>query len=1069
MNRRDMSAELYLEGSVLDMDARLALGYRDGGLLACGRLRTEGIRPEELAARIGNGVDGQWESCLAKMTDKLPDEISFQYENGRCLAWVRTEYSRFGIFWAGQSVACMAAVRLEDEGTPGTLESYLRLAAGMFGIRQLYFWVRKGEGAPFPILTGAVLGTAEECRCPAAMQSCDILFCGKFSYHKEKDLVGKFLHSCFGMEKAELFLFMGMRDGSFSGYALLPALEGSVMSAEELFLGVECGKTARMMLMGTFRFSFVPDALFRVKGAVGGDGFLLEASACLKEPVTIYKRFKIGDTALALQVGTKGTAFRLYANLYIGEIKTFGAVGVAALPGGVNLEFLSVAVTDITLPKLIKNIFGSGVTFADGLDFLALSGLPLALASDGRIEIGDQEDVKDAGVRSRVAGQFNRLVSSPAFTVGEDRMHVERISGVTGEGGVALTDKSRMRHYYVDRRGRLSLQAQFYYSTVDVSFGDYTLKRGVFLCGSITLFQKFTVRALFSMSETDGILAYASVDRIDLGIVSLGPSGIATEDNPLNYFPKDSLLWLLMDRTPGSGAVFFLRAGKNECSFYLDGKIILFGFWGFAARILYVDKRISVDVRLSLGGLISLAFRLSASYADFSSMNFSVALVIDCTGLEKMLRKAQDSINRAIERLREKIGKAKKQIDQAQRSVNELHSQIRTLDERIESCRRAIKNAKWWKKAFVAIAKGIEIAAYEVAKVGLYAAIGVANAALEVAKLAVSLGGIVGEGVLRAVNAAISATLNLFFVKYIRLEAAASAAEQSFEAEIEFVALGKTFHLSKRIGASNFLNHPDSALDDQISGRLEPELAGIEEGTFKSNRRRYKKMQCTMKEYRKMLGQGMNQLDSGTALLTGMADLYLGQCREMLPEYERYNHSYVHALGEAEAVLDMAGASVNFEQMNQAVSAVKKAMNDPEAKIGDEKRERLEPALREYEAAARLAGRMSKDAEAIRFSKQELAGHLERVKETERLNLDASAKTASVSEENMEKVLNGTEELLYENFSPTRGRGIYINLSREERIRESFDEMREKMGLRESEAVSRARSRRTPVKYEQRL
>ena len=53
----------------------------------------------------------------------------------------------------------------------------------------------------------------------------------------------------------------------------------------------------------------------------------------------------------------------------------------------------------------------------------------------------------------------------------------------------------------------------------------------------------------------------------------------------------------------------------------------------------------------------------------------------------------------------------------------------------------------------MAIAKGIEIGAYEVAKAGIYVAIGVATAALQVAKAAVQLAGKVGEGVMKAVNA----------------------------------------------------------------------------------------------------------------------------------------------------------------------------------------------------------------------------------------------------------------------------------------------------------------------------
>lgn len=68
------------------------------------------------------------------------------------------------------------------------------------------------------------------------------------------------------------------------------------------------------------------------------------------------------------------------------------------------------------------------------------------------------------------------------------------------------------------------------------------------------------------------------------------------------------------------------------------------------------------------------------------------------------------------------------------------------------------------------------------------------------AQTGASLGGLVGEGVLKAVNGVIKGAMSLFFLNYIKLEASADMKQSYFNVEIEFVALGKTYHFKKEIG-----------------------------------------------------------------------------------------------------------------------------------------------------------------------------------------------------------------------------------------------------------------------------
>jgi hypothetical protein len=1029
-----------------------------------------GLNMEELMADINQDAGKIYGPVLKTMASALPDELMFHYDGGQSILYTKAGNNRIGILWKDGGMACLIEVKTSKNAKSGTLEYYISKVADFFGIEKIYLFGKRGSGVSLPLLSNMVLDKAEEFSYPEKIKRCDTVFCGKFSYDRNKGLLGEFFYLAFGLKHIELMLFAALSSGEFLGYAKLPVVETKVLSVRDLYLGIECGKDMSLMLEGTFLFSFLPGISFYTSSSVGTKGFNVEAVAVMNEPVKIFNPFKLGSAALSIGVAASGLDFRMYANLYIGEIKTFGAIGLRLMSGTVEPEFLCAAITDVSLAKLLKNLFGKNVGFADALDFLELSGLPLASAGNKTIALSKNKNVKDAAVKSEVVKQFNEIVHSSQFAVTDDGVNLERIQGVTGEDVVVLTDKSRMRHYSINSKGKLSLQAQFYYSLVDVQFGEYSLKKGIFTCGSITLFKKFTVRALFAMSESEGVLAYASISGINLGILSIGASGIPTTENPLSHFPENSLLWLLADKPnkAANNAVFFLHCSKQECSFYIDGKIILFGFWGIAAKICYVDKYVNINVGVSLG-LINMMLQVGASYEDFSSMNFKVCLIIDCNNLEKVLKGAQAKINEAINRLRNKIDSDKKKLVQAQNHVNELHSQINQLNYKIDDCRNAIRSAKWWKKAYVAIVKGAEIAAYEVAKAGLYAAIGVANAALEVAKLAVNVAGVVGEGVLRFVNAAIECTLNMFFVKYIRLEAQASTSSAEFAAEIEFVALGKTYKCSKSISAGAFQSNPQQMLDNSISNTMSKDLDNIESGSFRSNRRRYKKLQCSMLEYRKMVNQGMQQLQSGETIIKGINDLYLEHCGELPLEHEQCSLAYGQALSEVESVLSLAENSIQFDQMDNVVDILDSAMEDPDKKISDAQRQKLEPAIAEYKVAKKLAATMSDKVKDVSQSRTDIAQHMQDLKDKESVLVENKTRMAGIPAENAEALVNDAEELLYECYPPTKRNGSYINLGRERKVVEGFDDIRTQMGLEESSKVKNFKNKKTPVKYEERL
>ena len=895
----------------------------------------------------------------------------------------------------------------------------------------MFLALKKGNSCTYTQLSGYVTGQTEEFCIPARLRERELLFCGDFTFDRQT-VTGQAMQALFGIGEMKLRMFFAAAQQGFGGYALLPVMEGSVLKAEELCFGIEIEKkSVGFLLAGTFTFPFLEGFLFKISCRLESQGFMIEAFAKTERPIPLFHTFSIGDTCLAIGY-RKGFVFQMFSNLYMGKIKLFGAVGLSVTGGAASLNLLSAAVTDITLPVFVESILGRKINGLENFDFLNLLGLPL-----------QQTDVPSMDADGIYTEPFN--------------------------GGTVLIDKKRMRHYFVSAEGKTQLQAQFYYAADDMELGDYTVTKGIFLCGTLKLFQKVEFQAMFALSEKDGVTAYACIRNFDLGFLKLTESGFNTAaDNPLTKLPAKNILRQFVNPEE-KGAVFYLRAGVNEVSFYIDAKVELIGLFRFATRIFYTKGQISLDAAFDLFGGIKAVLHIGVSYRDFSNSRFSFLLEIDCTGLEEKLKQVQEKINGAIEKLKQKINGAKAKLTQAQNQVNELYGQIAGFDRKIQNCKSDIKNAKWYKKAFVAIAKGIEIAAYEVAKAGLYVAIGVAKAALEVAKQIVALGGIVGEGVLRAINGAVTATLNLFFIRMIRLQSGVSAKEQYFEAQIEFVALGKTYRYQTTLGKKAIAENPAGALSDNMNERMNGDLENIEKGTFRSNRNRYRHEEYTIAQHKTRLKEGMKQLNSSTKLMCRMQDIYVDGCGETMPEFKGMNLAYRQAVSEIGGMLELAGRSVDFENMDRAVSMMEEELAQKEEAVRDAAFIPVKEALSDYRQSKELLAIAQEGLKQAEGHSQTIQEHEQEIKRKEENYQKKYIENGKKPDCDLAAVLNDTEAAMYEAFPVTRNKKDFINLSRETKIHQYFDEARAEFGGEETEKIRNMRTRAAKGRYENRL
>ncbi|MCL2069182.1 MAG: hypothetical protein FWH00_04705, partial [Oscillospiraceae bacterium] len=413
---------------------------------------------------------------------------------------------------------------------------------------------------------------------------------------------------------------------------------------------------------------------------------------------------------------------------------------------------------------------------------------------------------------------------------------------------------------------------------------------------------------------------------------------------------------------------------------------------------------------------------------------------------------------------------AVKKLNDAQNSVNQLYSQINSLNARIEDCRRAIRNAKWY-QFWIPIGKGCEIAGYEIAKAGIYIAIGVANAALEIAKGCVIVGSKIGEGVLQIVNGIIKGVMNLFFLKKIELYASANSQNQELSAGIEFVALGKTykFQTSYKSGTFN-----DKALSGSINGNMQNDLDNIEKGSFKSNFKRMPEESLSMKEHGKRLEAGRVTLESGYKLLDDIQEVYYGEFGEYQPTMEEINHYLMNCMSEVQASFETVRRLDILGDLERLVDIT--AQDVEESSPNTATRSSNRSKIKEYrKSLAELQSlttdiyeSMSEVDNMVVELEKNTAGHARAVVENAVHSPEWAARDGD-----METVLDATESLLTRHFPESRQKqtgDLYIHLPRELVILDGLKEAREHYGAAPNKTLEKLRTRsRSGPPYTSRL
>lgn len=1052
MANNSISCNVAVEGQIFQCPAKLMIGKQNKEFIAGGFIQWGGRSINDVVTEADNDMSNEFGQYIDDLLPQcLPGELSFLYHPGMTVIGVQESGIYFKLAVTKDNTALLFTFQTKSKtsGNDSVLVQALKTAVDTFGIQDFLFYAQTGKQWMLPEIKP---DNVQISSVPSLVQSSKFLVYAHFVLQGDSVFV-KGVKTLFGLEETELFLGTGA--SGVTCMVTIPPFKNSILESRNLYMMMQVGKETAFMLRGEFIFSFLKNMTFRVDCGVSNAGFEIEALAKPQTPLTLIGPFSIGDTCLMIKMGTGGLTFGMYMDLYIRKLKIFGAMMLKSQGASVVPQLLSAAISDFSIPTLVDNLLGEHINGIEVLDFIKILGLPFQDMSPFSKDMLNRNDV--AGI----VNSFNSQVKSNAL-----RLNAAQVRLTSFGNGTDLTDLSRMRHYYINSSGKLQLTAQFYYAQVDATLGDYTIQKGIFICGVLELFKK-RFEVLFSLNESEGLLAYAKIPEMDLGFLKIGPSSFEQQNPDTLPVAKNSVLSQFLNPDQ-RGLVFFLSAQKKNISFYLDGKVDVLKLFSVDARIIFSSGLISVDLQTVWLSILQVSLHLQVNYSDFTSANFEFCLKIDTSKLTEKLTAVTKKIDEAIGKLRQKISDATREIDRAQAHVNELYGQIRVLDGKIADCRRAINNASWWKKAFVAIGKGVEIAAYEVAKAGVYAAIGVATAALQVAKGVVNLGGKVSECVLQAVNGVIKGAMSLFYLNYIELRAKADSNEQYFQAKIGFVALGKTYDLSTTIGKSNMQSSPTGVLSDNINNGMANDLKNIENAANKSNWRKYRHENYTVAQHCNRLDEAKIQMTSSVNLMQRMQEMYVDEYGMPLESFDEMNVSLVDALADVENILSAGSRAGDVSALAQSMGGLKRSVAARERKgvYRDEELTQLKGLIAEYDEARLLYDKVVGSIKTVQKQQQSMEQHCDKIKAMTTSAGDVIVNDVDV---NAARLLSQVEEQMYMDFPVDQSGANFINLSREPLIQQCFTEIEKREGITPSEHIQRMRSRSRKGSYISRL
>ncbi|MDR2558930.1 MAG: hypothetical protein LBC86_05225 [Oscillospiraceae bacterium] len=887
------------DGELFGFSSNTVIAYGSGGLLVAGELIPGGKSIAELTGSAINNLPGIISGGSA-ITPKTEGNFSayFLLKNKELSFLVKSS----GVVLAvsgGKAWSITAAVDTQKLKNGNSFEKVVYEAANRVGIKELVLLAKQeNAGTPDFKLLGGLSGiTPPALPLRDTFKKYQLIAGGIFDLEDSTVGFGKALRTLTGLKKLDFFVGGNFNDASFMSCFIADTIETEIFEFKDFSLKIAVGKGFSLTAGGQLTLKLSKEISFNLSGDITETSFMLSAYSL--ENSKIYLNNKLFFSDLCLAIGyNNGLALGMTGRLTSRNLSIFAGFCLVCSPyPRVNLLTAAITTSEgcLSLRDLIAEIAEVNANGLDALDVIAIKDLNLNNVKLRKAVTADTPE-------SEAEDMFDAVISS------EMKINAGDTQLTPMDDQFILTDKGRMRHYRIDKNGVLSLNCQIFICTEALKLGQYDIKPGFFICGTLELFG-IDVRFLFQVEKGVSLIALVQLSPINIGsVISITASG---KKPPIPAI--DGGLAGQLVKPDSKGAVFYLNVSKNSgLTCYIDAKIDILKVFLLDAMVVIRDRRVFINIEAAYIGF-KLYVKIDASYQDFKNYNFNLIIGFDTSGFSEIVREASKRMRDAAKSIGDSIEKANRELTNAQQRVWNLNNEIASLDRRINDCQAKINNAKWYKKAFVAIAEGAKILAFQVTKSGVYIAIGVAYAAIEVAKAALAAGGAAAQTVLKSVAWILNVATNLLWVKSFELSIHANSKEKKFATKLTLVIMGmeKTISGSISTPSEKQLN---SDINKSVKTSLDGETAKAIEDTKKGKIVRYSveddfeiPLECHD------INALMKKQQRGRELLSKTEDLFLDVETAYIDVFGDINDTSRMAACEiTEAVLE---CDSNYEQM----------------------------------------------------------------------------------------------------------------------------------------------------------
>lgn len=973
---KNFSLSIGIRGKVLGYDAIASYNRQRGQNCIQGKVSVEHENAVELIGLVSKDLADTLAPVMPDFLTDISAEVSFGNSYDHEFLKINTDAVKLSLIKMTNSGSAVL-IEITDEKSSDGLTYYIQKAKELFGLNELYFYASSGAALDI----GKLLSDNNKyVIVPPDDLYSEGGFClyADYDFSKHKSFINNFMYQLLGIDR--LAFFAGKNDNDAYFALSVPRIQNNVLTVEKLYFQAQAGNSTSLNAYGNIRFSVVPELSFGISCQLSPESVMLSAAAIADNPVNLFGEFYLGSAGLTIGYSKGGLIFGISGEMYLRKLYLYGAVQLAIYGEVVKPQLLSFSTGTLKFSVLFESITGTTFSGIESLDIIGIDNFDFDFGNNFSTDILNNRDIP------AIVEHFNQNVADMEFKLSANSVALGQIKS---DKGYSLVDKSRMRHYYIDENGKLSLRPQFYYSDVAESFtlaDGSVVSAGIFFCAKIWVFN-VDIKALFSFRKNEGVLAFAMLSNIDLGFLKITSSDFSRE-SPIPL-PQNSLLYHFIDKR-SDGVVFYLQASKNDVSFYFDGKIsILNGLFSEQAQLYYQQGSIIVNLESSLLGMTTKV-SLSASYSNafapaYTGAGVSVFISFDTYGLEEKLNSFSKKLMYAVDKCREKVNSAKQSLENAKSKVYKLYDEVNSLRRKVDSLRNELSRMGFWKRLVYAVPYGIEIGGLEIAIGALIASVAIAEAALTIAEAAVEFAGRLSEGVLKAINSVITSVTSIFFIRKLTAYAEAGTSKAALAFTAEFVVLGKEYNCSWSMehDIAGDINKGIGSISDSFSDKTASDMKDLENGELSSVPYKQPLRLIADDTPDLVLDDALDALLRNRVMLSAAHEMYYSMFGESAQDFDAAELEYLETISSIAVNADIASRAAHLDDLKDTVDELRVITSENAHSLKAMKAanavEQYDEAVKRSEELRTLIDRLQAHKTEIRSARQSRRTEINRI------------------------------------------------------------------------------------------